>query len=122
MIQYTDLSNLHRPFSDLPDSSPRPPDRKSEPHNKVSAQPDESCPRCAGLLVLDYTTPTEWYITGIPIRLRRCVNCGNCMDLDIMANRMKGPEPARPRTRRARPPTGIPLARQLQGSGTGRAG
>jgi hypothetical protein len=34
-------------------------------------------------------------LTGRPMRLWRCVNCGDCVDRDILANRWNGPMPAR---------------------------
>ena len=105
------------------DGSSQAPDRECDQRSRALTQPGaSSCPRCGGLLIRDYTTPMGWDLTGRPIMLRRCVNCGNCMDLDIMTNRLKGPELARPRTRRARPPTGILLTGQLRGRGAGLAG
>jgi hypothetical protein len=34
-------------------------------------------------------------LSGRPMRLWRCVNCGDCIDYDILANRWNGPVPAR---------------------------
>lgn len=106
----------------LPDTSRETADRDREPRNKTSAPPCKSCPRCGWLLILDYVTSTGRDITGRPAMARRCVNCGNCMDLDILTNRRKRPEPAPPNTRRARPPTGVPRAGKPQGGGTGKVG
>ena len=91
------------------DGSREAPDRASDQRSKASAPPGVSCLRCGGLLIPDYTASLERRDTGTPVTLRRCVNCGNCMDLDILANRGKRPQPARPRTR---PPTGPPRTGQ----------
>lgn len=65
--------------------------------------PDESCRRCGGFLVADFSASLACDITGTLVTLWRCVNCGDCMDRFILANRSKSPMPAR---RRARPPAG----------------
>jgi len=83
----------------LLDPSHRAPDRPSEPRNQVQATPGEGCLRCGGLLILSYTAAFERDNAGSPIRLRRCVNCGDCTDSDILANRWKGSGLVRPRTR-----------------------
>lgn len=103
------------------DGSGQVPDRESDQRSKVSTSPGASCPRCGGLLILDYVTSTGRDTTGRPAMARRCVNCGNCMDPDIMTNRRKGSERARPHTRRARPPTGLTRNRQPRGKETGGA-
>jgi hypothetical protein len=73
---------------------------------KVSAPPDAPCPRCGGLMIQEYGMSWEWKDRGQTVTSRRCINCGNCLDLDILANRGKSSLPARPRTRRARLPKG----------------
>ena len=72
-------------------------------HNKASAPPGRFCLRCGGLLVPSYTEYLERDVTGKPMTLWRCVNCGDCVDHDILANRMKGSGSVRMRTR---PPAG----------------
>ena len=96
MISFTDSPDIPPPSPDLPDPFPQVPDRKNEPGNKGSALPGESCLRCGGLLIPDYTTSMERGERDKPVMLRRCVNCGSCMDLDILANRSKRPIPTRP--------------------------
>ena len=105
-----------------PTSDPSPPtltgsisrtaDRDREPRNKVWVPPEQLCLRCGGLLVPSYTAALERHITGEPMTLWRCVNCGDCVDQDILANRGKGPGSAR---LRARPPTGPQCTGQLRG-------
>jgi len=87
----------------LPDTSRQTADRDREPRNKTSAPPGGFCLRCGGLLVPSYTASWEREVTAKPMTLWRCVNCGNCLDRDILANRGKGPGSARVR---ARPPAG----------------
>ena len=58
-----------------------------------SALPGLSCLRCGGLLVTSFTASLERDATGTPVTLRRCVNCGDCVDPFILANRGKGPRP-----------------------------
>lgn len=58
-----------------------------------SALPGLSCLRCGGLLVTSFTASLERDATGTPVTLRRCVNCGDCVDPFILANREKGPGP-----------------------------
>jgi len=71
----------------------------------------ESCPRCGGLLVVSYPVSLECDLSGMPVTLWRCVNCGNYMDRFILANRLQNPMPAGPqRTGRSRgAKTGITL-------------
>ena len=59
-----------------------------------------TCLRCGGLLISSYTASLERDITGTPVTLWRCVNCGDCVDREILANRWKDSIPAhtRPRT------------------------
>lgn len=100
----------------LPDASRQAPDRDREPRNQASAPPGEFCLRCGGLLVPSYTASLERDVTGKPVTLWRCVNCGDCMDRDILANRWKSPGPTRQRTR---PPTGPQRTGRPRGVGTG---
>ncbi len=79
----------------LTDVSRRAPDRDRRPRNKAWAPPSEFCLRCGGLLVPSYLASLESDLTGRPMRLWRCVNCGDCLDSYILANRWKGPVPAR---------------------------
>jgi hypothetical protein len=83
----------------LPDASSRAPDREREPRNQAWAPPGEFCLRCGGLLVTGYLSSLERDVTGRPMRLWRFVNCGDRVDCHILANRGKGPVPARPRAR-----------------------
>jgi Zn ribbon nucleic-acid-binding protein len=107
----------------LLDESGQAPDRESDQYSKVSVPSGSSCPRCSGLLIHDYDAAALGREDkGTPVMVRRCVNCGNCIDFAILANRGKCPQPPPPRTRRARPPTGIPRARQRQTGRTGKAG
>jgi len=71
--------------------------------NQPPALPGASCVRCGGLLVPGYSAFLERDVAGTPVTLWRCVNCGDCVDRFILANRCKSPVPAR---RRARPPAG----------------
>ncbi len=64
-------------------------------NNQAWAPPGACCLRCGGLLVLSYLASLESDLTGRPMRLWRCVNCGDCVDRDILANRGKGPVPPR---------------------------
>lgn len=102
----------------LLDASRQAPDRDREPRNKASAPPGACCLRCGGLLVSTYTASLERDVTGTPVTLWRCVNCGDCLDGDILANRWKSPGSTR---QRARPPTGPQRTRRPRGVGTGMA-
>ena len=88
----------------LTDASRLASDRDRGPRNQAWTPPSASCLRCGGLLILSYMASLESDLTGRPMRLWRCVNCGDSVDHDILANRWNGPVPARPR---ARPPTGL---------------
>jgi hypothetical protein len=99
MIMLDGATNIDSSLPVLPDPSHRAPDRSSGPPNQVQATPSEGCLRCGGLLVLSYTAAFERDNAGSPIRLRRCVNCGDCTDSDILANRWKGSGLVRPRAR-----------------------
>ena len=81
--------------SALTNASRRTPDRERVPRNLTSASPGACCLRCGGLLVLSYMASLESDLSGRPMRLWRCVNCGDCIDYDILANRWNGPVPAR---------------------------
>ena len=81
--------------SALADASRRTSDRERGPRNLTSASPGACCLRCGGLLVLSYMASLESDLSGRPMRLWRCVNCGDCIDHDILANRWNGPVPAR---------------------------
>jgi hypothetical protein len=80
------------------------------------------CLRCGGLLVPSFTAALERDGTGTPVTLRRCVNCGDCVDAFILANRWKGPGPARPRVGVPRGPqqSGRPRQVSANGSSAGR--
>ncbi len=100
----------------LPDASHRAEDRDVEPRNKTLALPGKFCLRCGGLLVPSYTASLERHLSGEPMTLWRCVNCGDCVDQDILTNRRKGSGSARVR---ARPPTGPQDIGWLRGVGAG---
>jgi hypothetical protein len=100
----------------LSDASHRATDRDVEPRNKASAPPGKLCLICGGLLVPSYTANWERNVTGKPMTLWRCVNCGDCVDHDILANRVKDSGSARVR---ARPPAGPQYIGWLPGMGTG---
>lgn len=100
----------------LPDASPRAADREREPRHQASAPPGRFCLRCGGLLVQSYTASWERDVTGKPMTLWRCVNCGDCVDHDILANRGKGTGSAR---MQARPPAGPQYIGWLREVGTG---
>ena len=95
MILLAGSPNIDSSPPALTDASRQAPDREREPRNKASAPPGESCLRCGGLLVPSYTASLERDVTGKPMTLWRCVNCGDCVDHDILANRGKGPGSAR---------------------------
>ena len=76
------------------DASRRTSDRERGPRNQAWTPPGASCLRCSGLLVPSYTASLERDFTGTLVTLWRCVNCGDCMDRDILANRWNGPVPA----------------------------
>jgi hypothetical protein len=77
------------------DASRRTSDRERGPRNQAWTPPGTSCLRCGGLLVLSYMASLESDLSSRPMRLWRCVNCGDCIDHDILANRWNGPVPAR---------------------------
>ena len=63
------------------------------PRNQPRALPGLSCVRCGGLLGPSYSASLERDAAGTPVTLWRCVNCGDCVDRFILANRGKGPGP-----------------------------
>jgi hypothetical protein len=77
------------------DASRRTSDRDRGPRNQAWTPSGTCCLRCGGLLVLSYMASLESDLSGRPMRLWRCVNCGDCIDYDILANRWNGPVPAR---------------------------
>jgi hypothetical protein len=99
----------------LPDASHPAVDRDGQSRRQASVPPGASCRRCSGLLVLSYTATLEWDITGKPMALWRCVNCGDCVDHDILANQGKdsGSVQSHPR-----PPIGPQYPRTTAQSGS----
>jgi hypothetical protein len=87
--------------SALADAARQTPDRERGPRNQAWTPPGASCLRCGGLLVLSYMASLESDLTGRPIKLWRCVNCGDYVDRDILANRWKSLLPARETADRA---------------------
>jgi hypothetical protein len=100
----------------LPDASPRAADWEREPRHQAPAPPGTFCLRCGGLLVPSDTASWERDVADKPMTLWRCVNCGDCVDHDILANREKGTGSARVR---ARPPAGPQYIGWLRKVGTG---
>ena len=94
MIRHADSAGIDSSPSVLTDAFRPAPDRGRGPRNKAGTPPGESCLRCGGLLVPSYLAALESDVTGKPMRLWSCVNCGDYLDNDILANRWKGPEPA----------------------------
>ena len=82
----------------LANASRRTSDREIAPRNQAWTPLGASCLRCGGLLVLSYMASLESDLSGRPMRLWRCVNCGDCVDHDILANRRNGSQPARKTT------------------------
>lgn len=95
MIRHADAPGIDSSPSVLTDALRLAPDRRRGPRNKAGTPPGESCLRCGGLLVPSYLAALESDVTGKPMRLWRCVNCGDYLDNDILANRWKGLVPAR---------------------------
>lgn len=118
MILLTGPSDIDSSPRLLPELSHQAPDRESKPCNKVSAPPGELCLRCGGLLVPTCSASLERDVTGKQVTLWRCVNCGDCVDNNILANRGKRPGPNR---QRARPPMGPQHTGRPSGAGTGMA-
>lgn len=116
MIPLAGVPGIDSSPAALTKASRRAPDRERGLRNMPSAPPGESCLRCGGLLVPSYTASLESDLTGRPLTLWRCVNCGDCVDHYILANRWKGPVPAGPR---ARPRTGPQHTGRSPGVGAG---
>jgi hypothetical protein len=95
MILLAGIPDLDSSPSALTDPSRRASDRDRGPRNQAWAPSGTCCLRCGGLLVLSYMASLESDLSGRPMRLWRCVNCGDCIDYDILANRWNGPVPAR---------------------------
>jgi hypothetical protein len=98
------------------DASRRTSNRESRSRNQAWTPPGASCLRCSGLLVPCCAAFLERDATGTPVTLWRCINCGDCVDHDILANRGKGPVATRPR---ARLPTGPQYTGRPHGVGAG---
>lgn len=79
----------------LTNASRRTSNREVKPRNQAWTPTGASCLRCGGLLVLSYMASLESDLSGRPMRLWRCVNCGDCVDHDILANRRNGSKPTR---------------------------
>ena len=115
MIRLADSQDIDSSPPALSDASRRAADRDRAPRQQAWAPPGGCCLRCGGLLVPSYTASLDREVTGTPVTLWRCINCGDCVDPDILANRGKGTEPARPR---ARSPTGLQRTGRPRGVGT----
>jgi hypothetical protein len=85
------------------DATHRAADREGNPRNQAWAPPGDFCLRCGGLLVPEYTAALERDVTDTLVTLWRCVNCGDCVDHEILAHRGEGSGSAGPG---ARLPTG----------------
>lgn len=107
------IDDTHPAMIDL---SHRAPDPERNLCELASIPSNEPCLRCSGLLVRSYTAALESDLTGRPIEVWRCINCGDCLDSDILANRWKGPEPFHPRTR---PRTGAQHTGRPRGAAAG---
>lgn len=99
-----------------PETSCQSQDLDKQPRYHASAPSGDFCQRCCGLLVPSYTAALEPDSMGKPVTLWRCVNCGDCVDSDILANRWKSLKSPRVR---ARPPIGPQRTGQLRGIRTG---
>ena len=95
MILLAGIPDLDSSPSALTDASRRASDRDRGPRDQAWAPSGTSCLRCGGLLVLSYMASLESDLSGRPMRLWRCLNCGDCIGYDILANRWNGPVPAR---------------------------
>ena len=104
MIRLAGALDLASSPSVLTDASRRTPDREREPCNQAWTPPGACCLRCGGWLVLSDMASLESDLSGRPMRLWRCVNCGDCVDRDILANRGKA------LCRRAKPRTCVPTS------------
>jgi len=81
------------------DASHRAADGEGNPRNQAWAPPGDSYLRYGGLLVHEYTASLERDVIGTLVTLWRCVNCGDCVDHDILANRGEGSGSAGPGAR-----------------------
>ena len=106
MIPRTGFAPIDSAPLTLSDVSRRTAARATEPRNQAAAPSDTSCLRCGGLLVPSYTASLERDFIGAPETLWRCINCGDCVDPEILANRGTRVLPAR---QRARPRTHVPI-------------
>lgn len=95
MILLAGFSNIDSSPPTLSNASQRAADRHREPRNQTWALPGGCCLRCSGLLVPRYLASLESDLTGRPMRLRRCVSGGDCVDRDILTSQWMGPVPAR---------------------------
>ena len=95
MILLAGIPDIDSSPSALTDASRRASDWDRGPRNQAWTPSGTCCLRCGGLLVLSYMASLESDLSGRPMRLWRCVNCGDCIDRDILANRWNGPVPAR---------------------------
>lgn len=116
MILLDGSPNIDSSPSAMTDVPRQAPDQDREARHQAPTPPGEFCLRCGGLLVPSYTASLERDLTGNPVTLWRCVNCGDCVDHDILAIRGKGSGSARVR---ARPPTGPQYTGRPHGVGTG---
>ncbi len=48
-----------------------------------------ACPRCGGFMVWTFTEGLEPGCEGESLALRRCVNCGELLEEQILANRLR---------------------------------
>lgn len=74
-------------------------DRNVDPHNQTSTLLGKFCLPCGGLLVLSHTSSLERNVAGTTMTLWPCVNWGNCVDRDILANRGNDSRSARVQAR-----------------------
>jgi hypothetical protein len=116
MMLLADFPDMDSSPPALPDASHRAADRDKEPSHQAPTPPGGCCLRCGGLRVLSYMAHLESDHTGTPMRLWRCVNCGDCVDREILANRGNGSGSARSC---ARPPTEPQHTGRSRGVGTG---
>ena len=52
-----------------------------------------TCPRCGGFMVWTFTDGLELGCEGEALVLRRCVNCGELLEEQILANRRRDQGP-----------------------------
>lgn len=116
MITRTGAPDIDLSSSALSDASRQIGRERREPRKQATTLPNECCLRCGGLLVPSYTSSLDRNPTGDPMMIWRCINCGDCTDHDILANREKGSRSTR---RRARLSTGPRRIGRLPGTRTG---